>query len=99
MPTALPGRGSTLHPALRAELRMSSSWFSSALTSLIARRDLTEAEMRAAMEEMVSGRCSDTETAAFLVALRMKGESAMEIATAAAVLRERMVCLDTGRDG
>jgi len=34
-----------------------------------------------------------------LVALRMKGETAVEIAAAAAVLRQHMVRLETGRDG
>src|SRR5439155_22938279 len=37
-------------------------------------------------------------TAALLTALRMKGETAVEIAAAAVVLREHMVRLDTGRD-
>jgi anthranilate phosphoribosyltransferase len=54
--------------------------------------------MRLVIEQFVSGTCGEAEMAALLVALRMKGETALELATAARVLRERMVCLDAGRD-
>jgi anthranilate phosphoribosyltransferase len=54
--------------------------------------------MRTFLREVMVGRGGDAETTAMLVALRMKGESAVEIATAAEVLREHMVRLDTGRD-
>ena len=47
----------------------------------------------------VSGRCGEVETASLLVALRAKGETAEELAAAAAVLREHMIRLETGRDG
>ena len=49
------------------------------------------------MHGILSGTCGDVETAALLVALRMKGESAEELAAAAAMLREHMVYLDLGR--
>ncbi len=45
-----------------------------------------------------SGACGEVETAALLVALHMKGETADELAAAAAVLREYCVPLTTGRD-
>src|SRR5438477_12121325 len=48
------------------------------------------------MQDIMSGRCPETEVAVFLAALRVKGESAAEIAAAAAVLREHMVGLETG---
>lgn len=54
--------------------------------------------MRTAMNDVMLGRCGEAELAAFLIALRMKGETAGEIAAAAAVLREHMICLETGRD-
>lgn len=66
---------------------------------MIARRDLSETQMRAVMERMISGQSSEIEMSAVLVALRAKGESIIEIATAAAVLREHMIRLETGRDG
>jgi anthranilate phosphoribosyltransferase len=61
------------------------------LPALIARRELAEAEMRGALNEMLLGRHDDGEAAAFLIALRMKGETAGEIAAAARVLRQHMV--------
>src|SRR5262249_36533808 len=48
------------------------------------------------MKELMTGRCPDPEAAAFLIALRMKGETAAEIAAAAEVLREHMVPLEAG---
>jgi anthranilate phosphoribosyltransferase len=66
---------------------------------LVERRDLSADLMRLVMRELMAGRCGEVETAAFLTALRVKGESAAEIAAAAEVLREHMVAFDTGRDG
>jgi len=45
----------------------------------------------------MSGDCEDAEVAAFLIALRMKGETATELAAAASVMREHMVRWDPGR--
>src|SRR5215813_75243 len=66
------------------------------LSTLSAGRDLTEGSVRAVLCEMMSGRCGETDSAAFLTALRMKGETANEIAAAARVLREHMVAWDPG---
>ncbi|HXG12670.1 MAG TPA: anthranilate phosphoribosyltransferase [Gemmataceae bacterium] len=71
-------------------------WFAEILATLIDRRDLTEGQMRLLVEEVMAGRCGEAETAALLVALRMKGETAVEIAAAAAVLRQHMVRLEGG---
>jgi anthranilate phosphoribosyltransferase len=68
------------------------------MVALIERRDLGEEQMRAAMREVMSGNWPEAETAALLTALRMKGESAAELAAAAGVLREHMIRLETGRD-
>jgi anthranilate phosphoribosyltransferase len=68
-----------------------------ALATVVRRGDLTELEMRRVMTAMVAGRCADADVAALLTALRMKGETAVELAAAAAVLRENMVRLDAGR--
>src|SRR5262245_41289636 len=68
-----------------------------ALAAVVARRNLAEGEMRRVMTAIVAGRCADAEVAALLTALRMKGETAVELAAAAAVLREHMVRLDAGR--
>jgi anthranilate phosphoribosyltransferase len=77
---------------------LSPLWFAETLTALLERRDLAGEQMRAVMHEMMAGRCEEAQTAALLTALRMKGETATEIAAAASVLREHMVRLDTGRD-
>ncbi|MCI0458397.1 MAG: anthranilate phosphoribosyltransferase [Gemmataceae bacterium] len=72
------------------------AWFAEVLAALVARRDLSRAQVRAALGAMMAGRCGEAEAAAFLVALRMKGESAEEIAAAAEVLREHMVRWEPG---
>jgi anthranilate phosphoribosyltransferase len=68
-----------------------------ALAVLVQRRDLDDEQIRAVMREMLTGRCGDVDAAALLIALRVKGETAAEIAGAAAVLREHMVRFETGR--
>jgi anthranilate phosphoribosyltransferase len=71
-------------------------WFPEVLSALLARQALTDDQVRAALTSLMEGRCGDIEAAAFLVALRMKGETAAEIAAAAQVLRERMVPWEAG---
>lgn len=73
-------------------------WFGEVLAALVARRDLAPEQVRAVLGEMMAGRCGDAEAAAFLVGLRMKGETADEVAAAAGVLRDHMVRWDPGRD-
>lgn len=70
-----------------------------ALAVLIDRRDLSAGQVRSVMRELMAGACGEAEAAAFLTALRLKGETAEELATAAGVLREHMVRLDAGRPG
>jgi anthranilate phosphoribosyltransferase len=65
---------------------------------LLERRDLPEPVLPAVMRALVTGEYGEAEAAALLTALRMKGESAAEIAAAAAALRAEMVTLPTGRD-
>jgi anthranilate phosphoribosyltransferase len=72
--------------------------FAECFVALLERRDLSDAQMRGVMREIVAGHWGEAETAAVVVALRMKGESAVEIAAAAAILREHMIRFDAGRD-
>jgi anthranilate phosphoribosyltransferase len=72
-------------------------WFLPALTHLIERRDLAAVQMCELMHGLLSGACSEAETAAILVALSMKGETAEELAAAAAVMREHRLPFVTGR--
>jgi anthranilate phosphoribosyltransferase len=62
-----------------------------ALRTLIDRRDLTRAEARTAMGEIMSGDATPAQIAGVLVALRAKGETADEIAGCADAMRERVV--------
>src|SRR6516162_7783856 len=73
-------------------------WFAPALSTWLAGRDLDPVRMCEVMHGVLGGQCGDVELAALLVALNVKGESVAELAAAAAVLREHMVPLDTGRD-
>jgi anthranilate phosphoribosyltransferase len=56
---------------------------------MIDRVDLTEQEARGAMEVIMAGQATDAQIAAFLVALRMKGETAPELIGFARVMREK----------
>jgi anthranilate phosphoribosyltransferase len=56
---------------------------------MIDRVDLSEQEARGAMEEIMAGQATDAQIAAFLLALRMKGETAPELTGFARVMREK----------
>jgi len=53
--------------------------WSSIVSRLMAREDLDDAQSKAAMQSMLSGEASPAQIAAFLVALRTKGETATEL--------------------
>jgi len=63
--------------------------FKKALTMLAAGCDLDEDIMSACMHSIMSGAARDVQIAAFLTALLMKGETAVEIAAAARVMRSK----------
>lgn len=75
-----------------------SAWFSTTLEALLARRDLDADAMTRLMEALLAGQCGEAETAALLVALRAKGESADELAVAAAVLRRHCQAFPVEKD-
>lgn len=60
-----------------------------AIAKLVERIDLTESEAAACMNEITSDEATPAQLAAFVVALRMKGETADEIAGMARVMREK----------
>ncbi|HEY1377592.1 MAG TPA: anthranilate phosphoribosyltransferase [Gemmataceae bacterium] len=66
------------------------------LAGLVDQRGLSAGQARELFEALFDGRWGDSEAAAVLVALRMKGETAAELAAAARALRARMVRLPTG---
>ncbi len=60
-----------------------------AIKKVVAREHLTEAEAWAAMGEVMDGQTTPAQIAAFITALRMKGETVAEIAGFARAMRER----------
>ena len=63
--------------------------FQAALHSVIDGNDLTENEMVLAMTEIMEGKVTDSQLAAFLTALHIKGETIAEIVGAALVMRSK----------
>src|SRR5499427_10052460 len=59
------------------------------IQKMIDRVDLSEQEARGAMQEIMAGQATDAQIAAFLTALRMKGETAPELIGFARVMREK----------
>ena len=59
-----------------------------ALARVVEQIDLSTEEMREVMRDIMTGQCTDAQIGAFLVGLRMKGESIDEITGAAMVMRE-----------
>lgn len=68
-----------------------------AIDRLVRGKDLTREESRQAIGEIMSGRATPATIAAFLVALRMKGETVDEIAGAAKAMREAADVVATAR--
>ena len=69
-----------------------------AIAKAIDGDDLRRDEMADAMNQIMSGEATDAQIGAFLIALRMKGESVDEIAGAAAVMREKATPIATKHD-
>ncbi len=68
-----------------------------ALEGLLCHQDLGFQDMEALFGHLMDGELNDAHKAALLVALRMKGESADEIAGAASAMRKRVVAIPHGR--
>lgn len=73
-------------------------WFAPTLAALMGRRDLSAMHICQMMHGILDGGCGEVETAALLTALHTKGETADELAAAAAVLREYCLPLAAGRE-
>jgi anthranilate phosphoribosyltransferase len=69
-----------------------------AIGQLLDGHDLDPAEARAAMDEIMAGEATPSQTAGFLVALRAKGETADEIAGCAEAMRAHVVPVTPERD-
>jgi len=66
------------------------------LQKVMDRQDLAQSEMSEAFDLIMSGDATSAQIGAFIVALRMKGETANEIAGAASSMRRHAVFVDTG---
>jgi len=73
------------------------SW-PSILAKLIAKNDLDRSEANWAMSQIMAGDSSEAEIAAFMLALRSKGETVAELAGLVDVMLKQAVLLDTGDD-
>ena len=67
-----------------------------AVRTLVERRELTAAALQDALEEILSGRAHEADMAAFLTALRLRGETAADIAITVQTLRRHAVPFLTG---
>jgi anthranilate phosphoribosyltransferase len=68
-----------------------------ALTRLYDARDLSREEAHATMAEIMSGEATQAQIAGFLVALKVKGETADEIAGCAEAMREHVLRVSPAR--
>lgn len=66
---------------------------------IVSGHDLEKGEMEQLFGEIMDGAVSDVQKTAFLVALRMKGETPDEITGAAMAMRERVTPLNVAPDG
>lgn len=69
-----------------------------AIIGLSEKKDLGQAWMQEVMEEIMQGKTTPAQIAAFLVALRMKGETADEITGAALAMRKFVKRINTFED-
>jgi len=70
-----------------------------ALNELAEGRDLEGELMRSAMHEIMAGQADPAQVGGFLMALRVKGETPIEIAAAAEVMRQVAQRVDIDREG
>jgi anthranilate phosphoribosyltransferase len=59
------------------------------IAKVVENEDLTESEMEQTMEEIMTGKTTPAQIGAFIVAMRMKGESVEELTGAARVMRAK----------
>jgi anthranilate phosphoribosyltransferase len=64
-----------------------------AINLLVQGIHLSEAETAACMNEIMEGRATDAQIGAFLIALRIKGETVDEITGAARIMREKVAAI------
>ncbi len=68
----------------------SPAWFTAVFPRLVEGQELPTELLATALEHLMRGDFADWQAASFLTALRMRGETGLELATAARVLRRHM---------
>lgn len=69
-----------------------------ALGKIADRKDLTGEEMRGVMRIIMAGEATPSQIGAFLMGMRIKGETVGEIAAAVSILREQMIRVEAPED-
>ncbi|MDA1190492.1 MAG: anthranilate phosphoribosyltransferase [Candidatus Poribacteria bacterium] len=69
-----------------------------AIQQLVDRIDLSEEDAHAAMNEIMSGEATPAQVAAFITALRMKGETVDEVTGLARVMRQHATRIDSWKE-
>lgn len=70
--------------------------FTQVLGQLLQGENLSPTEITVVMNHIMAGNATDAQIGAFLMALRMKGETPEEVASAAAVMRRHATLIDAG---
>jgi anthranilate phosphoribosyltransferase len=65
-----------------------------AIAKAVTSEDLNESEMMQAMDEVMGGEATPAQIAAFITALRMKGETVDEVTGAARIMRQKATRID-----
>ncbi len=87
-------------PSYNSRLTMDEGYvmIKKAIAKVVEHENLSEAEMVEVMDQIMSGEATSAQVAAFITALRMKGETVEEITGAARVMRDRATRIRAGRN-
>lgn len=83
---------------MTAEPQIPNRILTDAIDRVASGEDLTAETSSEVLDEIMSGRVGDAQTAGFLIALRTKGETAAELAGLARAMRSHALPVNTGRD-
>src|SRR5256885_8862564 len=77
---------------------MTNQTVSEAIDQIASGQDLTSVQAERVLHEIMSDAVAEVQTAAFLIALRTKGETVQELVGLARTMRELAVRVEVGRD-
>jgi len=70
------------------------SLIKASLKKIVDRIDLTKEETKAVFQDIMSGNCSEAQIAAWVTALRMKGETSEEVAACVEIMRDAVFSIE-----